>query len=130
MYGILYNNWWQGLVASVSILIIAGTGWYVFSVARSVFALDTQDYQEPSISVALNCDNGRYLDVTYQHDLAIVQYTIPHTYQVVLPKRQPSPPWLEYALHDGSTVLLRGPDYAIVKENGTTTYDHCTPSDK
>lgn len=128
MYGVLYNNWWQGTVAWVSVLIIAGTGWYVFNVAGSVFALDTQSYDEASIASTLRCDGDQYLAVTYQHNMAIVQYAVPHAYQVVLPRKQPAPPWLVYGLKDNSTVFMRGPNFSIVKENGTTTYDHCIAS--
>jgi hypothetical protein len=129
MYGVVYNNWWQGMIAWASIFMILGSGWYVFSAASKVLAMDTLGDTPASIVSYFRCDDGRSLEVTYQRNAAIVIFTIPHNTQVVLTKRAPTPPWLKYSLKNGSIVLLQSPEYAIVRENGQTTYDHCVAND-
>lgn len=129
MYGVVYNNWRQGMVAWGSIVVIGITGWYVTATAGKVFAMDAANNASATIDMSLRCDGGQILDVTYQNNAAIVNFTIPHNAQVVLTKRAPTPPWLEYSLKDGSTVLLQGPEYTMISENGHTTYDHCVAND-
>jgi hypothetical protein len=129
MYGVVYNNWRQGMVAWGSIVVIGITGWYVTTTASKVFAMDNAINESAMIISSLRCDDGNVLEVTYQHNVAIVDFSIPHNARAVLTKREPSPPWLEYSLKDSSTVLLRGPEYTTVRENGQATYDHCVAND-